>query len=97
MDCLRIFAGWYHLRPRMPGSYVFAPRCGRAIFCATASWSKRVSGRAISAVTQMAMLLTMLKNRESLNNLKNQRSVQSGTPLYAFPRESSGSWNLGFP
>ena len=55
-----------------------------------------MSGRAISAVTQMAMLLTMLKNRESLNNLKNQRSVQSGTPLYAFPRESSGSWNLWF-
>ena len=35
MDCLKIFAGWYHLRPRMPGSHVFAPRCGRAIFCAT--------------------------------------------------------------
>ena len=75
----------------MPGSYVFAPRCGRAIFCATAcvssgmaydthavaqffaraifcataSWSKRVS-RAISAVTQMAMLFTMLKIKNPL-------------------------------
>ena len=54
--------------------------------------------RAISAVTQMAMLLTMLKIQESLSNLKKTKGRYRAVRLCTlFPGSLLGAGILGFP
>ena len=57
-----------------------------------------MSGRAISAVTQMAMLLTMLKIQESLSNLKKTKGRYRAVRLCTlFPGSLLGAGIVCFP